>query len=300
MRRQSPNKKRKRNSLSIFRVSLFVFFIIAFSGAVLTQTQAIKIKTQKNDLQSKISEIENNNSSTKKEIDSLTQNIAALKSEVAKKDESSKIAYLTFDDGPSNNTLEILRILKQYNVKATFFVNGKPELKHLYKAIADDGHALANHTYSHDYNTIYSSEKVFHDDVKKLDTFLQEITGQAPSYVLRYPGGSNNTISYNYGGKGIMKKVLKEMSSEYQFFDWNVDSTDASTFKQSKDKIVSNVLKESTGLKKAVILMHDLNPKTTTPEALPEIIEGLKAQGFEFDKLEKDSFAPQFTKVPIN
>lgn len=300
MRRQSPNKKRKRNSLSIFRVSLFVFFIIAFSGAVLTQTQAIKIKTQKNDLQSKISEIENNNSSTKKEIDSLTQNIAALKSEVAKKDESSKIAYLTFDDGPSNNTLEILRILKQYNVKATFFVNGKPELKHLYKAIADDGHVLANHTYSHDYNTIYSSEKIFHDDVKKLDTFLQEITGQAPSYVLRYPGGSNNTISYNYGGKGIMKKVLKEMSSEYQFFDWNVDSTDASTFKQSKDKIVSNVLKESTGLKKAVILMHDLNPKTTTPEALPEIIEGLKAQGFEFDKLEKDSFAPQFTKVPKN
>lgn len=300
MRRQNPNKKRKRNSLSIFRVSLFVFFIIAFSGAVLTQTQAIKIKTQKNDLQSKISQIENNNSSTKKEIDSLTQNIAALKSEVAKKDESSKIAYLTFDDGPSNNTLEILRILKQYNVKATFFVNGKPELKHLYKAIADDGHALANHTYSHDYNTIYSSEKVFHDDVKKLDTFLQEITGQAPSYVLRYPGGSNNTISYNYGGKGIMKKVLKEMSSEYQFFDWNVDSTDASTFKQSKDKIVSNVLKESTGLKKAVILMHDLNPKTTTPEALPEIIEGLKTQGFEFNKLEKDSFAPQFTKVPEN
>lgn len=300
MRRQKLNKKRKRNSLSIFRVSLFIFFIVAFSGAVLTQTQAIKIKSQKTNLQSKISEIENNNTSTKKEIESLTQNITSLKAEVAKKDESSKIAYLTFDDGPSSNTSEILRILKQYNIKATFFVNGKPDLKHLYKAMADDGHAIANHTYSHDYNTIYSSEKTFYDDVKKLDNFIQEVTGQAPSYILRYPGGSNNTIGSNYGGSGIMKKVLKQMSSEYQFFDWNVDSTDASTFKQSKNKIVSNVLNECNGLKKAVILMHDLNPKTTTPEALPEIIEGLKEQGFEFDKLEKDSFAPQFTKVPEN
>ena len=298
MSRYYNKRKKSSNSLSIIRVVLFCLFIVAFSGAVFTQTQAMRIKSQNKKFENKMTQISQDNEKTKQDISKLKKDVNTLNIELKTKTQSSKIAYLTFDDGPSSNTRTILNTLKKYNVKATFFVNGKPELADLYKAIAADGHALANHTYSHDYRSVYSSPKAFRADIEKLDKFLQDTTGQAPTHLIRYPGGSNNTISHNYGGRGIMKEVLKEMSKDYEFFDWNVDSTDASTFRQNKDKIVSSVLRESKYTKKAIILMHDLNPKTTTPEALPEIIEGLKAQGFTFDVLSKDSATYHFTEVP--
>ena len=94
---------------------------------------------------------------------------------------------------------------------------------------------MANHTYSHDYKNIYSSPDNFKNDVKKLDTFLTEITGKEPTHILRYPGGSNNNISHNYGGMKIMNNVIKEMNMEgYKYFDWNVDSSDASHIVKTK------------------------------------------------------------------
>lgn len=293
------NRRSNKKSLSLVKVAIFCLFLASFAMAIFTQTQAIISKNENKKIESKVSTLKEDNKKYLEEINKLQDDVKKLKADVVKKRENSKIAYLTFDDGPSKNTTRILKILKENNIKATFFVNGHPGLEEEYKAIVADGHVLANHTYSHDYGKVYSSVDNFKADVKKLDKYLEEVTGEAPSHILRYPGGSNNTISYNYGGRKIMRQIVDEMAKEYTHFDWNVDSTDASAMVQQKDKIVRSVLSESKQVKHAVILMHDLNPKTTTPDALPEIIKGLKEQGFEFDKMTKDSYPAQFVKPNI-
>ncbi|WP_142415692.1 polysaccharide deacetylase family protein [Hathewaya massiliensis] len=293
------NRRSNKKSLSLVKVVVFCLFLASFAMAIFTQTQAIISKNENKKIESKVSTLKEDNKKSLEEINKLQDDVKKLKADVVKKRENSKIAYLTFDDGPSKNTTRILKILKENNIKATFFVNGHPGLEEEYKAIVADGHVLANHTYSHDYGKVYSSVDNFKADVKKLDKYLEEVTGEAPSHILRYPGGSNNTISYNYGGRKIMRQIVDEMAKEYTHFDWNVDSTDASAMVQQKDKIVRSVLSESKQVKHAVILMHDLNPKTTTPDALPEIIKGLREQGFEFDKMTKDSYPAQFVKPNI-
>ena len=197
-------------------------------------------------------------------------------------EEKKKIAYLTFDDGPSKNTCKILDILKKYNVKATFFVNGKPGFKDTYVRIYKEGHSIGNHTYCHEYNEIYSSVENFKSDTNKLNRFLIEY-GIKPTYMLRFPGGSNNTVSKRYGGDFIMDELVQVMSEEgYKYYDWNVTSGDASRQSLSKDEIVTNVINGCKGKSNAVILFHDLNPKISTVEALPEIIEYLLKENYEF------------------
>ena len=209
-----------------------------------------------------------------------------------------KVAYLTFDDGPSKNTERILNTLKQHNVKATFFVNGRTDgfSKSIYKRIVNEGHAIGNHTYTHNYSKIYSSKNGFMKDFNQLENYLQSLVGVSPR-IVRFPGGSNNQVSWKYGGKGVTMDIAKELQSKgYVYFDWNVDSTDASVAKQSKQKIVSSVLNGSQSKNTANILMHDSGPKTTTADALPEIIQGLKNQGFTFEILTTNSYAPQFSR----
>lgn len=213
------------------------------------------------------------------------------------KTEDSKTAWLTFDDGPSiRNTPRILDILKDYDIKATFFVNGRGG-KELYKRIADEGHVIGNHTYSHNYKDIYTSVSGFKKDVAKLNDYLEDITGKRPE-ILRFPGGSNNTVSRKYGGKNVMKTLCRVATSDmdYQYFDWNVSAEDATTYRASKDFIVRSVLNGAKRKKHAIILMHDSAAKTTTVEALPEIIDGLIKMGFEFDVLTKDTPPVQFLK----
>lgn len=208
----------------------------------------------------------------------------------------NKIAYLTFDDGPSNSTRKILHILKTYGVTATFFVIGTEtsEGKSLYKEIAAAGHALGNHTYSHAYNRIYQSPEAFMKDVHKLDRLLEETVGYRPD-ILRFPGGSNNHLSRKSGGRGVMSKVAAEVKGQgYQYFDWNVSSTDAAAPVQDRDMIIDSVLSASKAKKRIIVLMHDNTYKTTTLEALPVVIRRLKAAGFRFDKLQKSSFTFQF------
>jgi peptidoglycan/xylan/chitin deacetylase (PgdA/CDA1 family) len=209
---------------------------------------------------------------------------------------AGKTIYLTFDDGPSESTVRILDILRNYRVKATFFVIGNTaeEGKELYRRIVSEGHALGNHTFSHDYRKIYASPEAFKQDVERLSLLLEETIGRKPD-ILRFPGGSNNKLSWRYGGKGIMGRIVKAMQEEgYQYFDWNVSSTDAAVTVQEKDVIISSVLSASANKKQAIVLMHDNSKKTTTLEALPVIIEKLKNMGYTFDVLHKTSFTFQF------
>jgi peptidoglycan/xylan/chitin deacetylase (PgdA/CDA1 family) len=209
---------------------------------------------------------------------------------------TGKTIYLTFDDGPSKSTVKILDILRNHGVKATFFVIGNTaeEGQELYRRIISEGHALGNHTFSHDYRKIYASPEAFKRDVERLGTLLEEATGRKPD-ILRFPGGSNNKLSWRYGGKGVMGRIAKAMQDEgYQYFDWNVSSTDAAAPVQEKDVIIGSVLSASANKKEAIVLMHDNSMKTTTLEALPVIIEELKKRGFTFNVLRKSSFTFQF------
>ncbi|WP_163950127.1 polysaccharide deacetylase family protein [Paenibacillus sp. SYP-B3998] len=207
-----------------------------------------------------------------------------------------KVAYLTFDDGPSQSTKKILSILKSFRIPATFFVVGSDtsEGRALYKQMVAEGHTLGNHTYSHDYSTIYKSVEAFRKDVRKLDKLLEDTVGYRPD-ILRFPGGSNNHLSWRPGGKRIMSKVTKAMIEDgYQFFDWNVSSTDAAAPVQNKDMIIDAVLSASRGKQSIIVLMHDNTFKTTTVEALPTMIKRLQAAGFRFEKLTKSAFTFKF------
>lgn len=208
----------------------------------------------------------------------------------------NKVAYLTFDDGPSESTRDILRILQNFGVKATFFVVGTEtaEGKSLYREIVAGGHALGNHTFTHDYNRIYKSTEAFMKDVRKLDQLLEETVGYRPD-ILRFPGGSNNHLSRKSGGRGIMNRLAGKVQEEgYQYFDWNVSSTDAAAPVQDRDLIIDSVVSATRGKKSVIVLMHDNTYKKTTLEALPVVIRKLRAAGFRFDKLQKSSFTFQF------
>ncbi|MBU7319425.1 polysaccharide deacetylase family protein [Paenibacillus oleatilyticus] len=211
-----------------------------------------------------------------------------------------KKAYLTFDDGPSRQTRHILRILREKGVKATFFVTGKssPELKSYYKLIVNEGHSLGNHTYSHNYGYIYSSIAAYRKDTEKLNDLLARTVGVRPD-IFRFPGGSDNHLSRKAGGRHIMAKIAREMTNiGYQYFDWNVSSTDAAAVTLPKQDILASVRSNSRGKNQIIVLMHDDDHKTTTVEALPDAIDWLKKQEYKFETLSKSSFVFQFLHPP--
>ena len=180
--------------------------------------------------------------------------------------------YLTFDDGPSIYTNEILDILDEYNVKATFFVIGKDdgEYREVYERIVQDGHTIGMHSYSHKYGEIYSSLDSFQVDLHKLQTFIYETTGVWTT-LYRFPGGSSNTVS------DVDMAILIDYlgKSGITYFDWNVSCGDADTGKTTEE-IVTNVMEGVVKYSNSVVLMHDAQDKHTTVEALPEILEQLQ------------------------
>ena len=200
---------------------------------------------------------------------------------------TEKTAFLTFDDGPSANTPKLLKVLEEEDVKATFFVTAQSHSEYL-KDIADAGHTLALHTYSHDYNKIYKSTDAYFSDLKKIQDLVFEKTG-IRSTLLRFPGGSSNTVSRN-SKKGIMTLLTKEVEKQgYTYFDWNCDSGDASGNNIAPERLLENV-KNSAGRQKCInILMHDTTSKATTIEALPSIIAYLRSKGYVFKPLSETS-----------
>ncbi len=214
-----------------------------------------------------------------------------------------KIVYLTFDDGPSAVTATILDTLKQYNVKATFFVTGvngssgiAGKYGYLTKRAYQEGHTIALHSYTHDY-AIYKSETTYFNDLTKLSNAVYKLIGIHPKYV-RFPGGSNNGMWDNYkdGTLKNMQQLCRALKSKgYEYYDWNVSSGDASGSKVSVSKIVNSSIGYSYD--NINLLMHDLAGKTTTAQALPQIIEHYLSRGYEFRAIDDNAFAPHYTKI---
>ena len=181
--------------------------------------------------------------------------------------------YLTFDDGPSKYTDELLDVLNKYNAKATFFVLAQDGYDAEYNRIINEGHTLAIHSYKHVYSDVYSDLNGFKNDVDSAYDFLEQKTGIKPMFY-RFPGGSSNTI-YK-GDKSDLINYLNEKNLVY--YDWNVTSNDATYGGLSKSQIANNVLNGIKGKDEAVILMHDANDKHSTVEALEIIFQSLQTE----------------------
>lgn len=202
-----------------------------------------------------------------------------------------KTAYLTFDDGPSKNTRKILDILKENDVTGTFFVITAKEQEQyfpLIEEIENEGHLVALHTSTHRYKNIYKNTEKFWADMKEEEEKLAPYISKIPK-IMRFPGGSTNTVSRKYGGSSIMK-ILKEQAVEkgYVYFDWNVSAGDAGGSKISSERIFSNIIKDAKEKNSAIILLHDTKNTDETVKALPKIIKWLKENNFEIARL--DSF----------
>ena len=188
----------------------------------------------------------------------------------------AKRVYLTFDDGPSSSTAQILDILKAYDVKATFFVVGKADetSKALYQRIVAEGHTLGMHSYSHKYDEIYASKESFIQDLTMLQEYLYEVTGVWPRYY-RFPGGSSNAVS-----KTDMQELIGYLNEQdIVYFDWNVASGDAVNGYVAKDTLINNCLKGIQMQTDSIVLMHDASERRSTVEALPEVIAQVRMRG---------------------
>ncbi len=200
---------------------------------------------------------------------------------------AQKVVYLTFDDGPSENTDKILKILKQYNAKATFFVTGNNQkYNDSIKKAFKQGHTIGLHTYSHDYAKIYTSTDAYFADLQQVSDMVKGITGQE-SKVIRFPGGASNTISAQYS-QGIMSKLVDMVHEKgYEYYDWNCSSSDAAANTVATDTIIQSSI--SCNYDNIMILFHDSSPKTTTVEALPSIIKHYKKEGYVFRAITSDT-----------
>ena len=197
------------------------------------------------------------------------------------------VIYLTFDDGPGAYTAELLDILKKYNVKATFFVTGAGNDALLTREY-NEGHAIGLHTYSHDYSYVYTSVDNFFTDLYKVQARVKNATGYT-SYLMRFPGGSSNTVSARYdGGQRIMTKLTNEVTARgFTYFDWNVTSGDAGGTTDSTavyQNVINRVIRDGS----SVVLQHDI--KGFSVAAVERIIQWGLANGYTFKKLDATSF----------
>ena len=194
-----------------------------------------------------------------------------------------RVVYLTFDDGPSrNNTPVILDILQEMDVRATFFVLPRSGVDDLYMRIVNEGHVIANHSFSHDIPRLFSDVEFFEADLRRAHNFIRNMTGQTPT-IYRFPGGSGGRSSEVMAPR---LAALRRMG--YRHFNWDlsINDTDTGPAGRCVDTLINNIIMNTRNRHSLVILMHDTSFQTTTVQALPTIIAHLRAMGYEFDTLD--------------
>ncbi|MCI1477034.1 MAG: polysaccharide deacetylase [Clostridium beijerinckii] len=304
--RNNPNKNIKVAKITILFIIISILVITVgnivmqrFSNNTKT-VQALdgkqNAKSESSDNQSKS---ETDSDELKSESNSEVENSAfvekylnqQMKGQRPDGADGKKVVYLTFDDGPSETvTPQILDILKKEDVHATFFLIGKyidkdQASKDLVKREFDEGNAIGNHTYSHDYNYLYPNGKINLEncmsDFEKTNQSLKNILGQDFSTrAVRFPGGQMTWDKKDPSGAEAMDKALHD--KDYHQIDWNSLSGDAEGAPKKAEQLKQEVIKTVANREKAIILMHDTYGKEETAKALPEVIEYLKGQGYEF------------------
>lgn len=314
MRKRRVNKKKRM---------ILTLVCLIFMGALMCKAWASvdgkvhinKEQTKMEEEQNKIAEEKSRQEEEQKKIEAeqrkieeeKKKNIVGVKAEAEKfsydaskvaeklskynySNDGKKIVFLTFDDGTSTTvTPEILRILKEENVKATFFLTGQnierggDKAKSLIKQEFDDGHAIANHSYSHDYKILYPNRvlnlEAFKQDFNKTDKILKEVLGENFSTrVIRCPGGY-----MSWKGMGQLDEYLKEKNMFS--IDWNALNGDAEGKRKNAEELKNYAIKTAEGKEMVVILMHDTYGKEETAKSLPGIIKYFKNNGYEFRTL---------------
>ena len=292
MTEEEKRRKRSERLKSYAVILLLLLIIVPSSVSIILAVQVSGLRSDIKELQKDVqlwksqdvqnASVENILSENPMELseEDATADIVALENKIVwddteqnaeswNSDSGIRRVYLTFDDGPSSNTDKILDILNEYGVKATFFVCGNERYTQEYQRIVEEGHTLGMHSYSHKFREIYQSTEAFKEDMDMLHDYLYEVTG-VDSKIVRFPGGSSNTICE----KDVMQELIDYLLEEgMTYYDWNVSSGDAASSYVSAERIARNVLNNVWKYDSVIILMHDAANKDTTVEALPIIIE---------------------------
>ncbi len=200
--------------------------------------------------------------------------------------DAEKIIYLTFDDGPGVYTQQLLDVLKKHDVKATFFlVNTQVDMTHLLTRMVREGHSLGIHSDCHDFATVYASDDALMRDIYAMQARIFDLTGTR-TWLLRFPGGSSNTVSRRYCA-GIMSRAVERVQEEgFSYFDWNVDSGDAYGC-QEAERIYRKIISGIRTRRRAVVLQHDVNGCSVS--VVERVILWGKAEGYVFRALTQDA-----------
>jgi len=319
--RSMNHVKGKRQGKLIAILLLAALFVTASVTAVVvlksrseTSNQLDALKKDIKELEKKYDELLEENKDLKSTVESLTEENETLAEENRRLTEevddlAGKLAlkpmvYFTFDDGPSSATPIVLDILKEYNIRATFFVVGPQSSykKTLLKRIHDEGHLIGVHSYTHAYKTIYASRDAFLKDFANIESLIKEATGSQPA-VFRFPGGSNT----GYLKRSVFDSIVPELNSRgYQYIDWNVESGDTGKVYPDSADVSKRILSQCEDRiknykkKSCVVLMHDAEAKKGyIGTTLREIIPKLKAMGYSFESLNKYAPVVQFRKFTL-
>lgn len=196
-----------------------------------------------------------------------------------------KTIYLTFDDGPSHNTERVLDMLAEENIKATFFVCAQEcddaDAPALLRRILAEGHEIGLHSYTHDYNKVYSSLEGYLEDLNAINDYVIEATGYHAN-IVRFPGGSGTSNA----SRALIKKISGEMTRRgYRIYDWDVESGDQTSHVNSAEYIADKIVNGTKDRTRIIVLLHDSSGPKTSPDAVKLAIPRLREQGYDFDKL---------------
>jgi len=195
-------------------------------------------------------------------------------SEDKKTSNENKCVYITFDDGPTYITNKLLDVLKEKNVKATFFVVGKEieGREDILKRIYDEGHSIGLHTYSHNFRKVYKSEDDFINEMIRTSDKVKEVTGFT-SNIIRFPGGSSKHLNESF--------LNKLHSNNYKIYDWNANLYDGDYPNLSVYRFTENSKRFKGSSSEVIILMHCNSNNKNTLKALPIIIDYYKNSGYK-------------------
>jgi peptidoglycan/xylan/chitin deacetylase (PgdA/CDA1 family) len=282
--------KRKRNRIRKIKNAILVILVIFwFIPMVLSVLLAIRVVYLERKVeQYMLSKQKSSSSGLSDVIKAETKKAYEPQLQNTEPADEKKIVYLTFEDGPSQNTEKILDILKTEKVKATFFVIGHEEDKfsqRMYRRIVKEGHTLGLHSYSHFYDEIYKTPDAFEKDFMKLRKYLYRITGVKSMYY-RFPGGSSSTaLQYP-----ITEYVIRLTSKGIEYLDWNVVCGDnIGPNRISKDEWIRSALNGIEKYSTSIVQMYDSSNAKTTGKALKQFIQKCKDKKYELLPIDKEA-----------
>lgn len=271
-----------------------IIIIIAVLANLVTYFVCTKMSNDKTEMaisrnQKEISSMRESISALQKENSDLKKKIKDI--EQLKSSYKGKVAFLTFDDGPSVYTPRLLDTLAANNVHATFFVVGTNVEKYpnTVKREHAEGHTVGIHCWNHSFPVCYASVDAFMSDFGHIKDYLTTLLGESPT-VCRFPGDTDNIASITYSHEPhFMQLVIPRVKETgVTYFDWNVYDGDSDATPISAQQTIANVINRSKNIDNPIILCHDI--KKNTVDAMPEIIRQMKALGYSFAPLSK--YAP--------